>query len=271
MSKTPQNNPEMCDQLAAYECGLLPNNERIAFETHLADCLDCLDEMYAHAPATVALTSDPAVFNEACTAAISAARPSLTERLTAWFGNQLTGRVLAPAALVAVLALVLLWPGEDSKSLYRDLAVLDPLAYTQIDVRSGSADSVAAVFKRGMDFYLGEDYAKAAQQLSRVEAIIVQTPDSDAAQPVGFRHQAALYQGVSYLLSDNAGAAISALTTAQESSVRPVQERARWYLAQAYLVSDQPVAAVEVLTKLVASPVYGDRAREMITVLPGVR
>ena len=170
---------------------------------------------------------------------------------------------MAPLMAAAVLATVVLLPRGGADSPYRDLAVLEPLAYTRLAVRSGPADSAALVFERGMDAYLAEDYAGAAAELAEVPGLLQRHPEARSARQTGLAAQANLFRGVSLLLANDPATAIPVLAAAATSPLRPVQERALWNLVQAYLLTDQPIAAKEALAKLFASPIYGERARAL--------
>jgi hypothetical protein len=73
---------------------------------------------------------------------------------------------------------------------------------------------------------------------------------------------------VSLILDDRPAAAVPHLEHAASSSVRPVADRARWYLAQAHLLLDAPVAARRHLELLAGtSPAYGERATRQLTTI----
>jgi hypothetical protein len=263
MSAKSHHRDPLCDQLAAYEMGLLADDERLVFESHLGDCAACGEELYAHAPAVVALTTEPGVYRGALADAVGGERAGVLQRLSSWLQERASARVLAPVLVTAILALVVLLPREGAESPFADLAVLEPLPYVRVDVRAGADDSTAAIFARGMEAYLAADYSAAASELAQVLDRLRQVPGDGPDLPAGFADQTALYRGVSLLLSDRASEAIIALEGAVDSSLRPVRERARWYLCQAYLITDQPVAAEELLVELVRSPVYGVQAEAL--------
>jgi hypothetical protein len=107
-----------------------------------------------------------------------------------------------------------------------------------------------------MEHYAKGDYREAAEGLARVS-----TADS-VALPAHVRDQAMLYLGVSRLLDGHARLAIPSLDAASRSTIFPVADRARWYLAQAHLVLGEIDAATPLL-QIVAreSPAYAERAR----------
>jgi tetratricopeptide (TPR) repeat protein len=261
------NNTNPCHLVAAYEMGLLEDDERIVFENHLPDCPDCLDEMYAMAPATESLCQDPGHFAGTMN---PAREKGLLSSLLARFFSPAGLRMAAPAAVVAVLALVFLWPAGEQGPDWTGLAVLEPAAYTRIDLRGGALDEADAIFQEGMSAYQAGDYATAAGTLDRATRLLEDLPEAD--RPAAhLTDQILLYQGVSHLLAGHIDLAAGALEKAATSSLPPVSQRARWHLAQALLAGDQPQAAIDQLDILADSPVYGAQARaqadEIITLL----
>ncbi|MGD9546210.1 MAG: zf-HC2 domain-containing protein [Candidatus Krumholzibacteriia bacterium] len=251
-----------CDLLAAYELGLLDPDERRDFENHLAGCPDCQEEIYAHAPAALALQEDPGRFARAAQPAMAATRDGLRERLSGW----LTGRwprILVPAALVAVAALVVVLPAVRQGSDLADLAVVDPLPYARIEMRAGAEEPVR-LFHEGMDSYIGGAYGLAADRLSHAAQVQEAWPAEAGPLPAGLLDQTRIYLGVSLLLDGRAGSALDPLTRASDSPLPPLAERARWYLAQACLLTDRVEAAREALVPLVTSPVFGARAQTLL-------
>lgn len=241
----------VCDLLAAYEMGLLDEAQRRRFETHLDECDGCLEEIYAFAPASTAMTADPGRFRGAAVVAT----PSWTDRLSRILGDVLRPRILAPVAAAAAVALLVLLP---TGSPWVDLAVVEPLPWTQITVRSGE-DPAQGLFTQGMTTYLDGRYEQAATTLLRAADLLQQT-DRGAPGP----EQARLYAGVSLLLARHPGAAKAPLQNAAASPLPPISQGADWYLAQAYLLTDRPDSAASVLSGLSASPVYGARARTLL-------
>lgn len=256
---------EICDQLAAYELGLLENVERYAFETHLTDCDECLAEMFEHAPTAVAMTSDPGTYRQA----LVPERAGLWQALAERWPNAGPGQILAPLAIAATLALLLFWPGGNSRSKYGDLFILEPLAYTVPDMRSGPQDSALVAFDAGMRWYVAADYHGAANELARMTDLM-SAPDAPALEP-GVADQVRLYHGVSLLLATDPENAIPVLIAASASTLPPIQERSHWYLAQAYLLNNEPKKAEDVLSGLASSPIYGDQARELLAKLHAER
>lgn len=272
--------PRRGDLLAAYELGLLEVRDRLAFEQHLEKCPQCLEEMYAHAPAAVLLRDRPGVYAAAADAALRATRGARGDRVgsadkahglravlarllgAAW----LRPRILAPATVLAVLLVLVVAPTLRRGSSLGDLAVVEPLPYARIELRGG-ADQGARLFQQGMDHYLQERYGQAADALAAAaEQLQGRSPDADPL-PAGLHDQTRLYLGVSRLLDGQAAAAIEPLAAAAGSPLPPLAVRGRWYLAQAYLLCGKGDDARTTLAQLAANPVYGPQARRQLEAL----
>lgn len=240
-----------CDRLTAYELGALDGSARREFEDHLRICDDCREEIYDHAPATVLLTSEPGRW----AARLGAAAPgrSLAGRLAAWLRPPLV-RAAVPVALAAVLVLAVLQPWQAPTSPWSDLAALEALPWTGLQVRAG-ADDAQQAFAAAMELYVAEDWAGAGAALTDA----AQALDASGAAPA-LRDQARLFAGVSHLLAADADAASGQLELATGSTLAPVAQRAAWNLAQARLLLDDPDGALSALARLEDSPVYAPRA-----------
>jgi len=250
-----------CDLLAAYEMGLLTDNERVEFETHLADCSECQEELFAMAPATVAMTGDPGTFAAAANKASAGRQPGLARRIMAWLGLSGSGRLLVPVVVAGALALVMFWPNAEPGGSFGNLARVEPLPYAQVTVRSGDHGKAAQLFHKGMESYRQQRYTETARDLAAARKLLADAP---AGPETVLRDQINLYLGVSYLLADLAGEAVSPLRNARSSTLEPVADKAGWYLAQALLLQEQPAEALEVLAELASSPVNGGKAAELI-------
>ncbi len=248
------------DLLAAYEMGLLEEQDRLTVEQHLAECASCQDELYATAPYAREMRADPRRYRQTIAAAApDIGGPNRVLGLVMAAGRYLqslvTWRVGVPVATVAAVALVLIVVGRDDGFDPRTLAVIEPVAYVQIDTRSGATPQLSASFRAGMAAYDEQRYADAAGILTDTLAL--------AGQDSGWPHmdQARFYQGLSYLLAGDAGSAIEALEKTTNSPVRPLADRSRWYLAQALLLHETPRAALTPLQDLADnSPLYAERA-----------
>ncbi len=245
-----------CDLLAAYELGLLDGQERLRFEGHLETCPHCLEEVYAFAPASLLLTAAPGRF-----AALAApAKPSVSGRLAAVLAGIFQPRVFAPVAAAAALALLVLIP---SAPRWSDLAVVEPLSWSHVQVRAGG-DPGGRLFADGMERYTAGRYDDAAEILQQAARAMEDTDRGSLPLQAGTPGQARLYAGVSLLLAGRPQAAKGPLLAAAANPLPPVAQGADWYLAQAYLLTDRPDSAGMVLKGLAESPVYGSRARALL-------
>ncbi len=254
MSERSTTDLRPCELLAAYEMGLLDEVDRRRFEDHLADCTDCLDELYSLAPVCTALTAAPGLF-----ATATDGRPE-PRRLLRYLEIFWQPRVLAPLAAVASLALLLLLPATPRWS---QLASLEPLPYTSVTVRGGD-DEGSRLFTAGMARYTRREYGPAADILLQAAAVLDTALGDGLIMPATSPDQARLYAGVSLLLDDRPAAAKAPLQTAAGDPLPPISENARWYLTQACLLTDRPDSADLLLKGLVDSPVYGSRAQRLM-------
>ncbi len=248
--------PRAADLMAAYELGLLDEQDRARFESATLENPELLEELFEHASETQALREDPERYARVARSTLRAAEPSPLARAASGLRRLLSPRVLAPAvvAAAAVLVLVLM---PDGGELNR-IAVLEPAPYVQVDTRAAETEA-ATLFRDAMSHYLDARWGEAADLLDRA----LDAGDTDWHQA----EQAHLYLGVSRLLDGDAAAALAPLREAAGSSRLPIAERSRWYLAQAHLVAGDAEAAREALGALVDSPVYGDEAAAQLEAL----
>ena len=255
MSERNTTDLRTCDLLAAYEMGLLDDADRRRFEDHLDGCDDCLDELYSLAPVAAALTADPGSF-----AAAASTRRTWTHRLLGILESLSQPRVLAPVAAAAALALLLLLPAAPR---WTNLATLEPLPYTRVNVRAGD-DQGSRLFTAGMARYTRGEYGPAAEILLKAADDLEDADGDGLAMPATSPDQARLYAGVSLLLDGRTSAAKAPLQAAAGDPLPPISENARWYLAQACLLTDRPDSAGLLLKALADSPVYGPRAKHLL-------
>lgn len=243
------------DLLAAYELGLLDDDAARRFEAATRKDASLLEELFDGAPAAAAMTADPARLVAVLRAVRAESQPSTYARLRGFFADLLTPRILASAMVTAavILALVLVPTGEGK---FAGLAVLEPLAYGQIDVR-GDAPTADRLFHDAMDSYLVQNWDTAAVGLE--QAIAAGAGDASWSR----NDQAHLYLGSARLMAGRTGSAVTALQTAAVSPQPPVSERASWQLVQARLMLDDGHGALIELEGLLNSPVYGQRALEL--------
>jgi hypothetical protein len=245
--------------LAAYELGLLEEEQRCVVEAHLAGCEACQEALYQEAEVTRAFQVDPGRYRRVAERVLDRHRAPAPTRWFERLRRALAPRVLVPAVAVAaaaVLAVVFLLPDTGKRSM--DLASIEPIPYTLIETRAGGfhADSL---FARGMSAYVGQDYAVAAEQLAA--ALTAAEPEWQ------LKNQALFFRGLSLLLAGDVDTAIEPLAAAAYGAPRPLLERTIWYRAQAHLLGDEIPEAIAMLEQLAESPVYGDRAQEQLAAL----
>jgi hypothetical protein len=249
--------PRTGDLLAAYGLGALDEPDRARFETHLAECAFCLEELYCVAPVDEALRAEPGRHARVLQRAARRAQPGLAARLGRALRSLLQPRVLAPLTAVAAVALALLVGQPDGVPRSADLARIEALPYVPLEMR-GNDDALAGQLREGLDRYAAGDYGEAGRLL---DAVWTAAGDDPAW---GDRHQAALYLGLARLLVGDGEAAVAPLEAARTSPLRPVAERGAWYLAQAHLLRGAPEASLPLLETLTESPVYGSAAAEQL-------
>ncbi|HPF36781.1 MAG TPA: hypothetical protein P5571_11560 [Candidatus Krumholzibacteria bacterium] len=245
-TRMPDPRPE--ELLAAYELGLLDEEERRLFEAACREDADLLDELFDHAPYADALRADPARF-AAAAAAAAPARPSFFQRLR----HALRGpRLLLPVGVAAALAVILLSGGGSD---LEKLAILEPLQVTSYEVRAGAPAS-DELYAQALTAYRDERWTDSAAGLQQA---LDQAPQGWPRQDL-----ARLYLGSSKLLGGDSEGAEPLLDAAAGSPLAPVRERALWQLVQARLLRADETAARAALERLLPSPVYGDRAQALL-------
>ena len=247
--------PDAADLLAAYELGLLDDAAAARMERALAEDPRLLEELYAGAPAAVALRDEPDRWHALLS---PTARDGMAAVVSGW--RRRIAAVTAVLVPVTVACLLLLAarihpPAPGVTALARP----EPLPYTSLMVRGG-AGPADSLFAAAMTAYRDRRYGRTAALLGRAAA----------AAPADWERadQAALYRGVSLLLSGHPRRARTVLAEAARSSLPPVAQRARWYLAQAALQIGDVAAARRELERLRSSPVYGTRAGMLLERLP---
>jgi len=252
-----QNNH--CDLLAAYELGLLEDDECRGFENHLIDCAECAEELFAMAPAAAAMTAKPGAF--ARKAADNLQAESFFARLNRFLFSG-PARALVPVAAVAVLAMLIFMPqAPDPK--FGNLATTEAPTFFPIQVRAGGDNQWLPLWESGMQHYQDGNYEDAAHDLNQAVNLLALNPDPDS-EHYTVLDNAQVYLGVSHLLSDQEEKAVATLKVAAQSQMKPVQQKALWYLAQAYLVGEQPEDALAVLEQLQNSPVFKVHAANLM-------
>ena len=211
------------------------------------------------APAAAAMTAQPGLYAE------QVGRSLHSESLFARLNRMLfTGpaRVLLPVAVAAVLAMLIFMP-QSSDSKFHNLAMTEAPAFSPIQVRAGAQDQWLPLWESGMQHYQSGDFGLAADDLHQAVNLLALDP-ANQQERYTVLDNARMYLGVSQLISGQEENSIAILTLAAQSRLRPVQQKAQWYLAQAYLIGEQPEAALTVLEELQTSPVFGTQAKELM-------
>jgi len=295
----PCTDPATGQLLAGYELGALTGEECARVEEHLLGCPACLESLYRTAPHAQWLRENPALVRarwaaqarETATAAAAApgavaeagatpgmiaapGTPAMPARRAPARGfgerlRELAGR-LNPArhprafwvpvgAAAAAVAMVAIFSQE--RASFRDLAQVEPLHYVQMPLR-GVPPAHEASFREGMEAYAAGDYAAAAGRLA-------QAVRAGEAEPAWSNlTQARLYLGVSLLMTGKAAEAVPYLAQVRGSPLRPLADRASWYLAQAYLLLEDPGSALPALEGLASGgSAYADPASRQVSAI----
>lgn len=255
--------PGLRPWLAAYELGVLPESEKLEFESHLQGCEACREDLFEMAPWTAEITGSAQDLRKRLPSE-RAGEPTRPERPgETWWDNVrrwLTPAVAVPLAAAVALLLVFVWRTSVDDGV-ASLAQIDPVPWTAIEVRAGDAPGASRRFRAGMEEYENERWNRAIPEL---EAAI-----EEGAGIAGWKDadDARFFLGLSLLLEHRADDALPHLQRAAESPLPPRADRAKWYLTQAHLLRDDPESARAQLTELTGSPVWGARAAEQLSLL----
>lgn len=238
-----------------YEFGQLSEGQKALFEAHLLECSFCFRSLYELSPAVEELQQDPDFFLPAVKEAKKRTaleifrnwlpKPALSGleifKRPAWGLSALGGLVFA------VLVFILLLPPDQLS----DLARIEPVLYIPGQTRGiGEAEQV---FKDGMQFYVKEEYARAAEKLS---LSATKEPDN-----ISFR----FYLGLSYLMAEKTDDAIEHFEKVVELGRNSLLEKAHWYLANTYLLKEHGDHALQEFQKVVEMEGnYEWEAREIV-------
>jgi tetratricopeptide (TPR) repeat protein len=206
----------------AYLLGTLDEDVEVAFEQHLFDCPDCLDDLET----LRILQHELAVAKEA----IESAAPDPQQHSGMWAMG------IAAAAVLAVAATLLLGPfsAPDRPRVVsaelKKLADLQPAPYKPVRLRGQENDAVER-FREAMGHYQNGDYEAAAVGLR-------EAADLEPLDP-----KASFYLGVSLLLTGDTDAAIKSLRHTIALGDTLYLEMAHFYLSKTYLVAGDVEAA----------------------------
>ncbi|RMG22732.1 MAG: hypothetical protein D6730_15885 [Bacteroidetes bacterium] len=230
-------------QIEAYLDGLLPPEEREAFEQKLRQQPALKEQLDKHRAARLLLE-------------ISAGRKLLEEvadkkTLRPFRAGQ---RWMLWSAAAAVVLLALLWSFMSLKTQYtpQNLAMQHFELYPGSSIRAERAE--AGLFEKGMLAYEAGDLDAAIRHFS-------------AMQPAAARYaESRLYLGVALLQNGQAGEAASVLKTLIASNDSRFSPAAQWYLCLAYLMDGQVEASKELASVLAADTrhAYSASARRLL-------
>ena len=213
----------------AYLLGTLDEDVEVAFEQHIFDCPNCLDDLE-----TLRVTQHELA---ATREAIESAAPDIHQRHS---GMWVMG--IAAAAVLAVAAALLVGPlsapdrPRVASAELVELADLKPAPYKQVRLR-GQENDAAERFREAMGHYQNGDYEAAATGLR-------QAVDLDPKAP-----NAGFYLGVSLLLAGDTEGAIERLSHTIALGDTLYLEMAHFYLSKAYLLNGDVEAARTELRK----------------------
>lgn len=167
-----------------------------------------------------------------------------------------------PLLLAAAVTLVAVWWAfHRGPATFTDLASLETLPYSPVDLRLAGSPTLAPIFDLGMKRYVEGDWAGAIEQLTRADRMLRSHPNAGPPDQPLFIPMMRLYLGVCRL---RAGQVQEALTVFDELADPQValalRERGLWYGAQARLLLGDGAGAALQLDQLAGSPVYGQSA-----------
>jgi len=224
-----------------YHFDQLSDEERKRFEAHLLECDHCFQETYAFGPVIETMRKDPEPFLAALAKKKPARIPARKPRREFYIGlveaiGRIPGRIAIPVAAIAMVLLFLLLRPNAELS---DLALIEPVPYHSLQVKSGAEVTDAErLFEEGMAAYVQKDYADAIEKL----AVAVNQDSTNA----GFH----FYLGLCYLLAQNIDPAIAHLQRAVALGGNSVLEKTCWYLGNAWLLKNDRAQALAAFRKV---------------------
>jgi len=261
--------PDLRSRLAAYEFGLLPESEKAGFETHLAGCDACREDLWDMAPWMAELTGSAQELQRRLAVEPVAVEPMAVEPMAGepkppgetWWDavrRWLSPPVAVPLAAAALVLVVFVWRTSVDDGVV-SLAQVDPVPWSALDVRAGDAPAASRRFRQGMEEYGDERWDRAIVEL---EAAIEEGARIDGWKDAEDAH---FFLGLCLLLERRPDEALPHLQRAAGSPLLPLADRARWYEAQAHLLRNDPEPARSRLVELTGSPVWGAQAAEQLS------
>jgi len=269
------NDPSRGRLLAAYELGILAEEERKLFEDHALHCSTCIDALYELSAEMSLIRRHPRRLASALEFEGDAVAPrsesswwrdlwilllSAIRRLDLFRAD----RLVPAAAIVAILiTLVLQRPtGVD----WRSMSDLEPVPYVELQTRGVVDREAARRFQEGISLYQEGSYGEASRILSQAARL------AESGGDRVFADQTEFFAGLSFLIDLEADSASIYLEKASASDLPVLADRATWFLAQKCLLQGNPDCALEHLEELAAgSPAYSQRAAQKIAKIRAAR
>lgn len=229
--------------IARYEMGLLSDEERRRFETHLLECDACFQDYYQFAPVAEVISRERAALRTALAREGRSWFASLWEQVRELISLPASSPGLSPAltwGLAVVVALVVLFVLLPVPEAYEELAMIEPFPYQHFELRLRGPQQRSTwrrTFDAGMRAYSDGDYLLAMQKLEEAHEL---NPDDVETR---------FFLGVSALLSDRPETGIPHLQAVVEEPTLP-PGAVRWYLARALFLEGAYGRAEEQLEEL---------------------
>jgi len=272
-------NPKMKKLVSLYQFDLLDEPEKISVEAHLIECDACFEELYQLSPAIETIEEMPHCFSDALkpretnTAKVvkffKKARRSIMNVIDPIFKTFAEWwkipafRIFAPAMVMALLVLILIYPNSKQ---YSDLAILDNASYLTLKFRGivNGFTPTDDLLHQGIKYYEQNNYTEAIPKL----IAYVDRKDDD---PYGH-----FYLGVSFLMADEFKKGIGHLKTAvnfcQKQGKEILLEKCYWYLGNAYLkINDVEKSTMEFQKVLSIKGQYEPDARKQMSRIEELR
>lgn len=220
-----------------YQMDLLSDEQNIIVEAHLLECEACFKEVYRLRPVFELLEEMPERFLDDLQPKKTLVRKTI-ERLKNLFAPILSTserwwqkpaiKILAPATVVIVLAMIFLLPFLFKPTEYSDLVILKKPSYPTLQIKGDiELTPTQKLFEEGIKFYEQDKYTQAIQKLT---VYIEQETDN----PHGH-----FYLGSCFVLMKKFEKGIEHLKLAsdlsQEQGNQLLLEKCYWYLGNAYL------------------------------------
>jgi tetratricopeptide (TPR) repeat protein len=244
----------MSKLVAAYEFGMLPDEERAAFEQHVLECDACFQELERGA-AVVSVLRERAREYEEC---LGEQRSPLVRQQRRRAFRWPVLRIAAPACAVAVLAVMFLLRRPPGPADYRDFATFPQEGPSSTLVRGlGAAGAVSELVEAGLAHLDVGDFEQAEL---RFEAAVQR--DSTSVE--------GLYLlGLSRALQGEFVKAVPSLEAAADLAPENLLPKVTWTLANAYVKAGMLEEARVTLRRLVAdTDEFAEKGRDLLERLP---